>query len=508
MPNKVKPTKLPVRLFNTKTMETVLNHDFPKSVQDGYVAVSHVWGEQIFYSPEQFGIKSGIDWKIPLSRTNKMDMLIAAMKKFKMEWCWFDVLCMPQNKQDEINKEIPFMGDYYNGAKMTLVFSDEKGPGDDVESLLVSGIIKGISTITKHTSVMAQVGLWGLDDEPWISRLWTFQEAVMSKQIHVVSPYKNYLDMTDVMERLVVADEKSIFLSSEDPTMNLARAIRDYGEHKTSVGRMLYECRYRKCYKPQDKYYGMLGILGYNNFPVTYDITMEDLAKKFMEHAYYNGDVSWLAVYATNEIGFVPSYEGLVYIGEQWREEKSGSCNIKFTENTLFTDACIVANVVHLQEIVNDDIELYDVYKKWEIDEPDVVRALVGYCKLSDGETKSLMSFYNPDDISLTSLKAVLSGAGIPGGGNVGKLFKKYIRHTNVKWQTVCKLTCLKTGKAMLMTLYGKCDIGDKIMLLPMYDIHERYLGIVVDDNLKRKGICLYPKSDIFYEYTSYEFPL
>jgi hypothetical protein len=31
---------------------------------------------------------------------------------------------MSQDKQDEINLEIPLMGDYYSGAKMTLVLSD------------------------------------------------------------------------------------------------------------------------------------------------------------------------------------------------------------------------------------------------------------------------------------------------------------------------------------------------------------------------------------------------
>jgi len=67
-------------------MQTVIHDDFPESVfEDGYAAVSHVWGEQTLYSPEDIGIEAGIDWEIPLSNTNKMDMLKSAMKKFKME---------------------------------------------------------------------------------------------------------------------------------------------------------------------------------------------------------------------------------------------------------------------------------------------------------------------------------------------------------------------------------------------------------------------------------------
>lgn len=67
---------------------------------------------------------------------------IRALVKFRMEWCWFDVLCMPQGEknQAEVNKEIPFMGDYYNGAKMTFVLSDS----DEVREFGESGaIIRG-----------------------------------------------------------------------------------------------------------------------------------------------------------------------------------------------------------------------------------------------------------------------------------------------------------------------------------------------------------------------------
>lgn len=45
-----------------------------------------------------------------------------------------------------------------------------------------------------------------------------------------------------------------------------------------------------------------------------------------MEYAYNNGDISWLAVSAKDKVGFVPSHENVTYIGELWKEEKSGTC--------------------------------------------------------------------------------------------------------------------------------------------------------------------------------------
>lgn len=501
----------PKRLFHVPSMSTVMYRDVADDVEEkGYVAVSHIWGEQTLYTPESLGVEGGIDWEIPLSNIRKMDMLKSAMEHFKMEWCWFDVLCMPQGEhnQGEVNREIPYMGDYYNGAKVTLVLAEGKGPESAAEGLLVKGFLKGLTTITKHTTVLGQLGLWSLDEEPWIGRLWTFQEAVMSGQIWMVNPYKNYLDMSDAMRRLIASGENSAFCSPDDPTMNLARAIRDYGEYKTSVGRMLHEGHKRKCYKPQDRYYGMLGILGYVNFPVTYDITMEDLGKKLMEHAYSNMDVSWLAVHTKDKTGFIPSCEDVTYIGELWREEEPGMCDIKFEENTLWINACVVADVTHSHKVVDNKIDLEDMYKEWGVDDSDVIRAFTGHCWLSDGEIKNLKSYYDADATSFATFRGLLTAAGIPGGGSIGKLFKKHMRHGDIKWQTVCKVVCTKTEKNVLMTFCGECDVGDKIMLLPMHDIHGRTLGIAVDDTLRRKGICLYPKLDLSYEYMPYEFPL
>ena len=82
----------PKRLFHVPSMSTVMYEDVVDDVTEkGYVAVSHVWGEQQPYSADELGINDGVNWEIPLSRKNKMDMLKSAMKKFKMEWCWFDV---------------------------------------------------------------------------------------------------------------------------------------------------------------------------------------------------------------------------------------------------------------------------------------------------------------------------------------------------------------------------------------------------------------------------------
>lgn len=543
-------------------MKTVMQHDLPKSVyKDGYVAISHVWGEQTTYSADKLGINSGVEWEVPLSNTRKIDMLRKAMKKFEMEWCWFDVLCMPQGEKNQewVNKEIPFMGDYYNGAIITLVLSDGKDQDsyvvwihktiefilpllDDLskENMLTrvgGNVMKyflgvfytfirtlwiGFMGILKHSTIRLYLEFLDFPDA-WFSRLWTYQEAVMSKQIWIVRDGEFYLDISDTMKRLIMSDEKRSVNLRGDPILDLARAVRDYEEHKTSVGRMLYECRNRRCYKPQDKYYGMLGILGYRDFPVVYNIKMDKLGKKFMEYAYNRPerDVSWLAVHVKDKIGFPSSHEEeLMYIGEYWREEKPGMCDIKFKRSTICINSYMVASVVHSHKLVHnitreEYIKLCNVGKGWGIVDGNIINALTGYRKSPDGEciNSAFVSDKVPDNVSpiiaikifmtnkLRRIMAVLRLESTP------ELDRKILTH-NSGANMMCKIVDNRTGAPMLMTITGECDVGDKIMLIPMYDIHERALGLVVDDKFRRKGICLYPKLDMLCEYISYEFPL
>jgi hypothetical protein len=456
-----------------------------------------------------------------------MDMLKSAMKKFKMEWCWFDVLCMPQGPENQhlVNKEIPYMGDYYNGAKLTIVFSDRGAYVDEtcgdpditvINDVIGKSFYKGMIKTYGNMSLKMHLDFWTLDRELWIGRLWTYQEAVMSKQIWLVTPNKFYLDMTDTMKRFHKSDDKAA-VGKDGAIMDLSRAIRAFSEHKTCVGRIMYECRDRKCFKLQDLYYGMLGILGYKTFPVSYDITMEELGKNFMEYAYnYHKDVSWLATHINNSKGFIHLSDESVlsdfelkYIGDQWKEDEPGACGITF-KDTLWVNACVAADVTFSHEVRGDLV--HDGEYEEEFDKADIARCITGHCKLSDEETNKLEYFYESNKIGKTFGAFLVDGVRLAKrsftDGATSKLFRKEYRHATIRWDILCGAMCTKSGKTILIAIMGECDKGDKIMILPMHDIYERALGIVVDDNFVRKGICLYPKLDEIYEYTPYEFKL
>ena|ERR1700761_1628829 len=134
----------PKRLFHIPSMSTVMYEDVADDIKS-YAAISHVWGDQKMYSAAELGIEDGVDWKIPLSDPKKVGRLVDAMNYFEMQYCWWDILCMPQDKQNEINLEIPFMGDYYSGADITFVLSDMTyitSDGLDTYCNIMEGVIQ------------------------------------------------------------------------------------------------------------------------------------------------------------------------------------------------------------------------------------------------------------------------------------------------------------------------------------------------------------------------------
>lgn len=81
--------------------------------------------------------------------------------------------------------------------------------------------------------------------------------------------------------------------------------------------------------------------------------------------------------------------------------------------------------------------------------------------------------------------------------------------HANLE-QTIAIITHHETNKQQPVIISGCVDIGDKAILLRIYDRYGRALGTIVDENRRHKGIFLHTKSNIEegLDYTKYEFPL
>lgn len=488
------------RLWNVQTMKVEMYRDIRDEVEDnGYVCVSHVWGDQRLYPASQFGI-TGVDWDIPLSDPNKILRLKNAVQQHGKKYCWFDVLCMPQNKQDKINLEIPYMGEYYSGADMTFVLSDLKHVISEdfftnmhtIIDVIEGRYLKDLSSVSYDISDMSK--------ERWFDRVWTLQEAVLSKKITLVDVNGLCIDLSEVAK--IISHVRSCYGNTDGLVFYIPRQLADLGDaikkykNKTyDLVDVLSQSINRECFKPQDKFYGVLGILGYRDFDVDYEIDMDELNREIARYAYSKGDISWISVSDTVFPGIVQPMFGIFSrIGESFRENIPGISGIKFSNNTISMKAAPYAIVTAHEYMRAEDCKNpREIFGKMGFAEQDFLTLVLEY------DPNLILCVETLMKISLDDNYAEQPENRAEIVKSVKALGKAEAFEENAGGFTIIKATT-SLDENFLLFSKGKVDIGDQIMLLNIHDVNHRCLGIVVSEG-KRKGIFLYKKVQLPHEF-------
>lgn len=510
----------PKRLFHIPSMSTVIYEDVFDDVKNkGYIAISHVWGEQKKYKPDDLEIVGGIDWKIPLSDIGKMSRVVNAINHFKKEYCWFDVLCMPQgeDRQWEVNLEIPFMGDYYSGADITLVLGTiEHNPSESFKKWydIMEDALETQRELTREEDlwIITYKGscLLDISKDLWFTRVWTWQEAVMSKKVIFLCNNGSHLDLSDIVKKVSYMHKMDtshpiyLFEQSSQKLVILGNAIEVYEDGSADLTDILTT---RSCFKIHDKFYGMLGILGYKDFTVDYDISIEELNKRIAQYAYSKGDISWISIGGNAGGGFIqPLYEELVYVGDYWEEDVPGICGIKFEDNFLCINAMSFATVVSRKSskfhVYCDEFVGWCVrtFREWEFDDDIIVNTMTNFVDISDttvqatkicldrlannkdygeiGDEINAMFLEDDDPYYWGEVRNILSLDDSP------------------ECSTIVKVTSNITGESLPLMIYGDADKGDEIMLVKLHS-GNKILGIVANNCFERKGICICKRVDL-----------
>lgn len=509
----------PKRLFNNKSGKTVLYKDNVNDIKEkGYVAISHVWGDQKKYKPEQIGI-GGINWEVPLSDSNKISYVRDLMLDLKKEYCWFDVLCMPQDKQDEINLEIPFMGDYYSGADITLVLTTGDYPvSKDYKTWynMVTDAMNSTGLTDEDREWMREYyskgdknGLLNFSKEQWFTRVWTFQEAVLSKDIVLI--YKDsYIYLSDTIKRLQYMDDINMlysywmFKGSRDDLAFMGYTRRQCSDGVQTLASVLQTSASRKCYKPQDNFYGMLGILGYSDFKVDYDINLEDLNKSIAKHAYSKGDLSWMSICGNIGTGFIqPMHGEFNRIGYNWQEDTPGSCGITFHDKTLGVNAMMLATVVSCEKspkfAETPDFHVWSatIFRNWGFVDNQMISTFSNFVRLDSGLV----------EMACVYIKRIIEGMGLHDiGKEIASLFphdttrithmiSAIVPHIIPDDATIVKANLYGTEVTFPLIISGNAAIGDRLMLVRLHDEITSF-GIVASGN-KRTGVFIYRRVDM-----------
>lgn len=144
----------------------------------GYVAFSHVWSD---------GMGSNTEDGLPRC---VLEVLLERAQKYGRQHIWIDSLCVPRDK-DSRNKAIQLMARTYKDASITVVLDSS------IRTASFDLTPRGI----EHT-------LLSLVTSTWMQRLWTLQEACLS--------------------RLLIFQFKNIMATSIDIYLGLVKALNDH----------------------------------------------------------------------------------------------------------------------------------------------------------------------------------------------------------------------------------------------------------------------------------------
>jgi hypothetical protein len=149
------PTSSPRRLIRTSNGEVVEHPPAGK-----YGCLSYVWRQ----------------WEID----NVLPSILQLSRNAGIEWLWVDQLCIDQENETEKSIEVGRMGDYYSGAAITLALVPELEEASGLDELK-RGDRMTIQDAIKLPNVAGTIAR-----AAWSTRVWTFQEAVLSRNLCIV----------------------------------------------------------------------------------------------------------------------------------------------------------------------------------------------------------------------------------------------------------------------------------------------------------------------------------
>ena len=225
-----------MRLLNTSTLELQFFNS-PEAVEDGYVALSHVWNEredsfqdlQRYHNESQAG-------KRPHDRVSeKIRMCCEVAAKDGHKWVWIDTCCIDKTSSAELTEAINSMFRYYALSKLCYAF------------------LRDVPTEAFHDRSSAS-----FENSEWHRRGWTLQELVAPRTVLFLSSswecVGSKADLAEELERITSIPSGILRLELRPTDMSIAQ-------------RMSWAAR-RQTTRTEDEAYCLLGI---------FDITMPTL---------------------------------------------------------------------------------------------------------------------------------------------------------------------------------------------------------------------------------------
>ncbi|KAI7847934.1 hypothetical protein BDC45DRAFT_610664 [Circinella umbellata] len=207
-----KPAFMPSRLVRTSDMQVI----YGSEVTEGYCALSYSWNwsgdmitdkktgkyqrvdlgkHKIIQQSLEKGQQKDCNDNYHISTTTIRlvqfeDIISQVCKDFNIKYIWYDQMCINQNDKEEKMHEIRHMHRIYNNAEVTVALIPEFRIDDE------SSNIK-----RDRYDMVKEAGAKISKESQWFKRLWTLEEAIMSKKLLFVGEnihsFWNFASMYD-----------------------------------------------------------------------------------------------------------------------------------------------------------------------------------------------------------------------------------------------------------------------------------------------------------------------
>ncbi|MCJ1408010.1 hypothetical protein MMC19_002083 [Ptychographa xylographoides] len=170
-------------------------HTYPRAAAPEYDAVSYTWGNDTSTTTLMC---NGVSLEIRTNLFKALPFIHDFRPEPRTRPLWIDAICLNQTDHQEKEIHVPGMGEVYENATRTLIWLGEADDHSDLAMDNMEGLTQKLFTVKNPSSLTVRQRLtnhglplpedqkWkalkDLQLRPWVFRLWTLQEIVLSKE--------------------------------------------------------------------------------------------------------------------------------------------------------------------------------------------------------------------------------------------------------------------------------------------------------------------------------------
>lgn len=285
-----------------------------------YVALSYCWGTENCL--RLFALQ---DCSIPVFSSLFGALLLASYGGF-VGYLWADAICINQSDEGEKVQQIPLMAEVYSRAFEVLVWLGppfrEMDEATDKAIRSMPKIMDALHKLPKPFKLepghclsefglpARESGVWHglgcLMRNPWFRRVWTLQEVILARDVHVWYgaahvKWEYFGFIQDLLNKTALSylirdpynNQPGYAMSAH--LINRARARMEVTNRQyLEATELLTHCKARACTHPSDRIYGMMGLINpqvSREIRVDYSLRTEDVYLQYVRSCikYGNG---------------------------------------------------------------------------------------------------------------------------------------------------------------------------------------------------------------------------